>query len=685
MRYSLSFLFFFSILLKSFSQDNKIANLKHRAEVSQNDTLRMILLDSISYAYSETNPDSSYYYSEKGRRLSQKLGYKLNEAFSLNGMGYALLNMGNYPRALQTFLTALELAEEPKNEKNVPPDKYRILAMPGNFNVNQHFFRLQVLMWIQFNMGILYENTGNTQKQLYHYRSALELATQTNDQPALGTITMNLGRLYLSMKKPDSALIFEQKAYDIARQINMQDYGGSVLLNLGRVYLATGQEDTAIEYIRQAIITSGKQNYFRGVIAGNLLLADINVQKNKTDSGFYFAQMALKLASQLNAPDLLLRSYIALSGLYKSVNNNDSIVKYQGLVIKIKDSLFNSRQAQQFQNIDFNETLRQQELESARKEYSNRLQKYILIGGIAVVLFVAIVLLRNNMNRQRAYRQLKVQKEETDRQKNIAEKTLEELKTTQAQLIQSEKMASLGELTAGIAHEIQNPLNFVNNFSEVNKEMLAEMNQEIEKGNYDEVKAIAKDITDNEEKINHHGKRADSIVKGMLQHSITNTGHKELTDINALCDEYLRLSYHGFRAKDKSFNAKFETHFDRNIAKVNVIPQDIGRVILNLINNAFYTVSEKKKKNDNGYEPTVTVTTQQDNGKIEIKVRDNGNGIPQKNLDKIFQPFFTTKPTGQGTGLGLSLAYDIVTKGHGGELRVETKEGVGSEFIIQLP
>ena len=232
---------------------------------------------------------------------------------------------------------------------------------------------------------------------------------------------------------------------------------------------------------------------------------------------------------------------------------------------------------------------------------------------------------------------------------------------------------------------IQNPLNFVNNFSEVNEELLRELKTEAEKGNLEDVIAIANDIALNSEKINHHGKRADTIVKGMLQHSRAGSGQKEPTDINKLADEYLRLAYHGLRAKDKSFNANFKTELDNSIGKINVVPQEIGRVILNLINNAFYAVNEKQKQNLNGYKPTVTITTAKRNGKVEIKVKDNGNGIPQKILDKIFQPFFTTKPAGQGTGLGLSLAYDIITKGHSGELGVETKESEGSEFIIWLP
>ncbi len=265
------------------------------------------------------------------------------------------------------------------------------------------------------------------------------------------------------------------------------------------------------------------------------------------------------------------------------------------------------------------------------------------------------------------------------------QKSLADLKATQSQLIQSEKMASLGELTAGIAHEIQNPLNFVNNFSELSNELIDEMNEEINKGDIEEAKFIAKDIKENLKKINHHGKRADAIVKGMLQHSRTSSAEKEPTDINKLADEYLRLAYHGLRAKDKSFNANLETDFDESIGKIVVITQDIGRVILNLITNAFYAVDEKKKSETSNYEPKVTVSTKKRKDNITISVKDNGKGIPKHVLDKIFQPFFTTKPTGQGTGLGLSMSYDIITKGHGGELTVETKEGNGTTFTINLP
>jgi len=280
-------------------------------------------------------------------------------------------------------------------------------------------------------------------------------------------------------------------------------------------------------------------------------------------------------------------------------------------------------------------------------------------------------------------RRIKLRERERSREKELKqakeiEKAYTELKATQSQLIQSEKMASLGELTAGIAHEIQNPLNFVNNFSEVNKELIEEMKAAIETGDFEDAKALAKDISDNEDKIVFHGKRADGIVKSMLQHSRTSSGKKEPTNINALTDEYLRLAYHGLRAKDKTFNAGMKTNFDESVGSINIIAQDMGRVILNLITNAFYAVTERKQQaGQQDYEPTVTVSTKRTGNKIEIRVSDNGNGIPKSILDKIYQPFFTTKPTGQGTGLGLSMSYDIVTNAHGGELKVETKEHAG--------
>ncbi|MEO5976900.1 MAG: two-component regulator propeller domain-containing protein [Chryseolinea sp.] len=310
---------------------------------------------------------------------------------------------------------------------------------------------------------------------------------------------------------------------------------------------------------------------------------------------------------------------------------------------------------------------------------------YVLLFGLGI--YAGDKAIRSSIKS----RERELSREKELEQAKEIEKAYKNLKQTQVQLVQAEKMASLGELTAGIAHEIQNPLNFVNNFSEINKELIDEMNQELAAGNLSEVKNIAKNISDNEEKIIFHGRRADGIVKGMLQHSRSSSGVKEMSDINAIADEYLRLAYHGLRAKDKSFNASMKTEFDPQVGKINAVPQDIGRVVLNLITNAFYVVTEKKTITAaNGsagdkYEPTVTVSTKKNGNKVEIRVSDNGSGIPQSVLDKIFQPFFTTKPSGQGTGLGLSMSYEIITKGHGGELKVETQVGQGTTFIIVLP
>ncbi len=363
-------------------------------------------------------------------------------------------------------------------------------------------------------------------------------------------------------------------------------------------------------------------------------------------SSFYIQQ------NQLNSVKKYLNDYFALKEKIELDQSNFKVAQYEN----------EKKQSEQLQNINALKKV------SEDQEAAIRNRNVILLISLAALILVSVSMLF-------LYRQLQINK-----------KTLQSLKEAQSQLIQSEKMASLGELTAGIAHEIQNPLNFVTNFSDVNQELLVELKEEADKGNIDEVKAIANDVIENEEKINHHGKRADAIVKGMLQHSRSSNGVKEPTDINALCDEYIRLCYHGVRAKDKLFNATIKTDFDKSIGSINIIPQDMGRVILNLLTNAFYALNERLRQAqpDSNYEPTVSISTKKWSDKVEIKVADNGNGIPQNIADKIFQPFFTTKPTGQGTGLGLSLSYDII-KAHGGELKVETKEGEGAEFIIQLP
>jgi signal transduction histidine kinase len=352
--------------------------------------------------------------------------------------------------------------------------------------------------------------------------------------------------------------------------------------------------------------------------------------------------------------------------------------KYFRLTTAAKDSLYSQDKVKQLLSLDFEEKQRQQEIADAQVQYREQVRMYAFIAGLVILLFLVFIFWRNSKQRQGANKLLQKQKADI-------ETTLAQLQVTQNQLIQSEKMASLGELTAGIAHEIQNPLNFVNNFSEVNMELIDEMEHELNNGDKDEAISIATDIKQNLEKIRHHGQRADGIVKGMLQHSRASSNTKEPTDINKLADEYLRLAYHGLRAKDKSFNAELETDFNPDLPLVNVVPQDIGRVLLNLLNNAFYAVQQKQKTAGIDYKPRVSVTTAVKNELLVIKVSDNGVGMPDSIKEKIMQPFFTTKPTGEGTGLGLSLSYDIVTKGHEGKIELVSTGDRGSEFSIILP
>ena len=670
--------FFVFIAVAAFAQQSYIDSLKRVIGNVKNDTAQMILFGKISDYYSEINPDSSYHYAATMNGIAKKLHLRIEEAFALNQMGYALLNKGNWPPALQNIFSSIAICEDKDIEKNLLPPSYEPIDEFSDRSVSPRVQRLAMLSRTQQNAGILYQNAANYNKAISYYKSAIEFAEEAKNFRLLSITYSTLGRTYLSLKQTDSALFFLQEAYDKATLANYNRYIGSILLNIGRVYMAEENFEKAREYFKKGLLESAEHNYFRGVVASNLALADLNKRTGHVDSVFYYIKNGLPVAYYLKAPDLLLRSYTALADFYNIKGNIDSTVKYQSLIININDSLSNSKRVQEFQNIDFNEQQRQQQIEAAQAAYRVKFRMYALLTGLAIFLIVVIILYRNSVQRKRANILL-------SQQKNELETTLTKLKTTQNQLVQSEKMASLGEMTAGIAHEIQNPLNFVNNFSEVNAELIDELKTELAAGNNQQAIEIANDIKENEEKISHHGKRADGIVKSMLQHSRSSSGKKELTDINALADEYTRLAYHGLRAKDKSFNAKFETEFDNSIDPIHVIPQEIGRVLLNLINNAFYAVTEKEKQAGENYQPTVSVITKRVGEKIEVRVKDNGNGIPQKVLDKIFQPFFTTKPAGQGTGLGLSLSYDIITKGHGGEFKVETKEGEGTVFIVSLP
>ncbi|HET9744816.1 MAG TPA: ATP-binding protein [Chitinophagaceae bacterium] len=649
------------------AQQSLTDSLRHQFFSSTDDSIRYEAAIRLYDYYEELNRDSAFFYGDQSAQISRKSNKKLNEAYSLTRKAYQEVNMGRFAEALHSLLDAFSISEKKEN------DKYYWAVHPLRQEQQKRLYALSCTHHIY---GILMRETKNREQEIIHFREAKRIAVEINS-PARSVLgSLNLGRIYLEAGNLDSALYYENEAEAIARKSGREKYLSGALFYKGIIYLQKGDTTTALSCFYEGISSGTAQNNFDGLVRAYRDLSQYYADKQNKDSSLYYALKQLDISKKLGAVSALGYhigvAYENVYLVYQLRHQFDSAYKYLALTHRTNDSINQARikSLAEFQKLTLDEQQRLQNAEKEKVAYRNKIRIYFLLAGIGVLLLLAIIFYRNNRQKHKA--KIKI------------EQAYDHLKATQQQLIQSEKMASLGELTAGIAHEIQNPLNFVNNFSDVNRELVDELKSELATGNNKQAIEIADDIRANEEKINHHGKRADSIVKGMLQHSRSSTGQKESTDINTLTDEYLRLAFHGLRAKDKSFNANLKTDFDNSIGKVNIVPQDIGRVILNLINNAFYAVDEKQKQRLNGYKPIVTLSTKKEKDRIEIKVKDNANGIPQKVLGKIFQPFFTTKPTGQGTGLGLSLAYDIV-KAHGGELKVETKEGEGSEFTIQIP
>ena len=676
---------FFPMLLMAQSQPSQLDSLQLLLRNAPGDTIRMNIYDQLGWYYAEINRDSALSYFEKELPISRKLELKLYEADALNGMGYVLEQLGNYPKSLESYLEAQKIARDLASEKNAWNLTHN--AWNTSRSPNPKDARLDLLGWILKGTGELYGHTGNTNTEISYTYEARSLATSVRDTTLLEVTNSGLGYAYFAIDKLDSALFFQQEALSLYNSSNVfRKYEGDVLMAIGKIYQKKGEFGLSKDVFLKSAKINEEQNNLSGLGGSYLSLANLYQAVKNPDTSMFYAQKGLETFKKVSLPSGISDAYSLISAIYAKQNKPDSAFTYLKLAAVIKDSLANAERTNllAFKNRDFDEIIKVKELEEEKIQTQTRVRIFALLAGIGVFILITLLLYRNNKNRQKANALLQKQKEEIEIQKRNVEGTLSELKSTQSQLIQSEKMASLGELTAGIAHEIQNPLNFVNNFSEVNNELIEELKSQKSKLKSEDQDEILNDIFQNNEKINHHGKRADAIVKGMLQHSKTSTGQKELADINALADEYLRLSYHGMRAKDKNFNAELKTSFDNNINKINIIPQDIGRVLLNLYNNAFYAVNEKSKLQPANYEPTVSVSTKKLNNGIQLTVTDNGNGIPKNVVDKIFHPFFTTKPTGQGTGLGLSLSYDII-KAHGSEIKVETKEGNGTEFIIQLP
>jgi signal transduction histidine kinase len=638
------------IVIREFNADSLLTILEN----SSPDTTRVDILLMLAESYFFKSPPISLKYSTEALQLARKLNFKIGIGNSLIRSGESLRQIGEYPAALKAQFDALEIYKELKN-KRLEAASYGFIGRTY-FDIGEHAEAIPYLRrWIEMDKG-----------------------PEQGEEDAL--FTAFLGTSYSFLNKPDSAFFFINQAKNRAKsppQVSL------VTLFTGMIFQILDNRDSAFYYYKKDLSYAQAHQIYVHVCGASERIAVLFDQMNQIDSSIYYANKAFRLATITNLRPKIRELSDLLSKNLKKKGELDSSLYYAHLVNAMTDSIYGKEKSNDLQLLALREQRRGQEIRQEEERHKNRMIVLGLSAFAIVLTFGGAILFRSNR---------------LTRKSNIAlEKSLTDLKSTQAQLVQSEKMASLGELTAGIAHEIQNPLNFVNNFSEINTELIEELKAESIKPKtaWDEslIKETLDNISDNEQKIVHHGKRADAIVKSMLQHSRTSSGKKEPTDLNALCDEYLRLAYYGLRAKDKSFNAKFETNLNPTLPKINVVPQDIGRVILNLINNAFYAVSEKQKsesaKPGSSFEPTVIVSTHfslsvgEGRGEALITVKDNGPGIPDSIKEKIFQPFFTTKPTGQGTGLGLSLSYDIV-KAHGGELSVETKVGEGTEFIIYL-
>ncbi len=679
----------------AFGQNSNINidSLKQDLKTALNDSVSFNLNYQLFINCRERNRDSALYYLEKCLTLTQRNNKRLDESLILSHKGFQLTQLGKFSESYEYVSQAYKIAENPRNVEDKTFGNYAELGFNQKWTAHQ--MKLFCLANIHSSYGNLMSNMRKTDQAFFYHNESKKISETIQDSVMLGFANGNLGYIYYEKDKLDSALLFEQNAERMFIETNTKTYLGWIYYNIGVIFLKQQKNVQAIQYFHKGIESATESNIGAtlGANYSSLVYYYFSYDKNR-DSSLYYALKWLNVLKSMGSKDLGW-VYYALAESFEMNNKTDSAFKYNKLALYSLNSASNSRieSLTKAQALAFDDQLRLKSSEKEKADAQNKIRTWELLSGLVIMALIGFMLYRNNLKEKKA--------------KAALEETLSQLKAAQNQLIQSEKLASLGELTAGIAHEIQNPMNFVNNFSEFSVGIAKELNEELNKTNVDKeyVAELLRELTSNQEKITFHGKRASSIVKGMLGHSRAITPQKELTDINELVDESFRLAFHGLRAKDKTFNAEMITHFDPTNPKIEIVSQDVGRVILNIINNAFYAVNERNNlvgfenlrglaedeknlvgfQNLRGYQPTVTVTTQRNETGIEIRIKDNGIGIPESIKAKIFQPFYTTKPTGQGTGLGLSLAYDIITKGHGGSLTVESIEGVGTEFTIILP
>ena len=666
------------------------------------DTTYINSINQLAFLYADSYPDSALNLLKENVEISTKTGYTQGAIESYKIIGNAWQTKGNFEKALDYYGVAYGLAQKHNLSKAIPallnniglarinqgnyPEALRILyqTLTSAKAVNDKFVLGNALS----NIGTVDFYQGKMAEADSAYKQALQMALEMNDSVRIIYAYNNIGEVNMELDKSAEALHNFQKAYKIALLKNNPEMQVVVTNNLANTYFKKEDFKQAILEYEMALIMARKNDYGMATCNSLLGLAKVYNKQGLLKPALANGLEALQKAQQMGQTQLMRDANKMVADIYENSGDGMEALKHFKMYMVFTDSLNNLANERRVANEKANYQISQKEQIFERASLQQRWLSFSAFAALFSLGIILFIIAHNKRRLKKKNIDLENKNVIIKAQKLKVEETLSTLKSTQAQLIQSEKMASMGVLTAGIAHEIQNPLNFVNNFSELSDELIDEMKEELTRGNYDLANKIANDVKGNMVKINHHGKRADAIVKGMLQHSKSGSGKVEPTNINALCEEFLKLSYNGFLARKNSPVANMpvirQTDFDKSIDKLNVIPQNIGSVLLNVFNNAFYAVNEKMEMSDGSYKPSVSVQTKKLDGKVEIIISDNGCGIPAQIIDKIFQPFFTTKISGEGTGLGLSLSYDII-KAHSGEIRVNSKVGEGAEFIISLP
>ncbi|QHJ09494.1 ATP-binding protein [Hymenobacter busanensis] len=629
---------------RAVAQSQPLDKLMRQAQLPMPDSSRVLLLCQISDQYWALRTDSAGAYARRALALARRIHYRHGEGEALNRLG-AALRESNLAQALELFQQSLHVAE----------------------SIHDRALQAQNLR----SIGIIYVYLRDRHQGMSYYFRALRIGQALQDERRMVIELSNIGLGYDLFNQVDSARYYQEQAYALAQRLHTPT--NYILYGLGQVARKQGRTAQALDFYRRSIAESRQIGHERGANFAYVGLATLYQQLGRPDSSIYYARLGCRAAQSNGFLRGVLNASTLLTQNFQAKGPADSTLKYQSLVLAMKDTLFGQEKVMHLQSIDYNARERARQAAADQAALKTRYRTYALLAGVVALLLLVGLLARH---------------ERQQRQTNAAlQESLAELKATQFQLVQREKMAFLGELTAGVAHELQNPLGFVKQFAAVSTDLIDEINgaQRLARDGKLE-REILDGLKQNLLNISQHGQRATAIIKGMLEHSRTGTAQREAADLNALAQENLRLAYEGLRNHDPQFNATLTTHFDEHLAPTPVVAQDLGRVLLNLCTNALYAVRQRQQQgNEPGYTPEITVTTRRAFDTVTIRVRDNGTGIPESVKAKIFQPFFTTKPVGEGTGLGLSLSHDIVSTGHGGTLVVESQEGEGTEFVITLP